>query len=43
MKAKAIDVIHYNSKKEPIDIRSKESRSKIRQAVFAVVHKKIQK
>ena len=37
-----IDVIHYNRKRERIDIMSDESREKIREAVFYIINNKIQ-
>lgn len=43
LKALNIDVIHYNRKKEQIDILSNESREKIKKAVFDIINNKIQK
>lgn len=37
-----IDVIHYNRKKEKIDIQSDYSRRKIKEAVFYIINNKIQ-
>lgn len=36
-----IDVIHYNRKKERIDIHSDESQEKIKEAVFYIINNKI--
>ena len=42
LKALNIDVIHYNRKKEQIDIHSDESQEKIKEAVFYIINNKIQ-
>lgn len=42
MQSIAIDIIHYNRKKEQIDILSDESRKKIKDAVFYIINNKIQ-
>lgn len=42
MQSITIDVIHYNRKREQIDILSDESREKIKEAVFYIINNKIQ-
>ncbi len=41
MQSITIDVIHYNRKKERIDIHSDESQEKIKEAVFYIINNKI--
>lgn len=40
MKSIDIDIIHYNQKKEKINIQSEENRKKIARIVFKVINQK---
>ena len=40
MKSICIDIIHYNRKKEQINIQSEENRNKITETVFKVINRK---
>ena len=43
MKRITVDVIHYNRKKERININSDENKEKIKEAVFYVINNEIQR
>ncbi len=43
MKRITIDVIHYNRKKERINIKSDDNKEKIKEAVFYVINNEIKR